>query len=388
MNEHHIYIYGDIFNEQSDYASDYGIVSLSDVVKQIQNAGDDVELFVVHIHSRGGDVNEGFAIHDVLVNTGKEIRTIIEGLCASIATVPAMAGSERQMLENSEFMIHNPIGGMFGDAEEMEKYAERLREAQDKIIDFYVEKTGTERDKIAKLVEEETFMTAEEAKDLGFITEVVETIKAVAILDSINNKNNRKMEEELKGIKKLLADLKALFDNDGKEKKVDKTEPQNLTLETSDGVKLVFDTEKPQPAVGDKVTCEGEDLSDASYIMPEGETINIKEGVVESIVPKEEEAPVNESEEITQLKETIQGLETTIADLKAKDDTYKESLKEIKEQINLIAGNVTSKEAPPKDTSFREPHVSFSETEIKDENESVGSKAIEQRKQRREKVNA
>ena len=72
--EGNIFIYGDIYPDQSDNASDYGVVSLKAITEQI-NAQKNADRFIVHIHSRGGDVNEGWAIHDAIVATGKEIIT-------------------------------------------------------------------------------------------------------------------------------------------------------------------------------------------------------------------------------------------------------------------------------------------------------------------------
>jgi len=111
MTEGHIFIQGIISPWQDKYAEDYGEVNIKQVTQQIQN-NKDAEKLIIHIHSPGGDVDEGFGIHDILVAHGKannvEIETSIEGLCASIATVIAMAGSTRMITENSEFMIHNP----------------------------------------------------------------------------------------------------------------------------------------------------------------------------------------------------------------------------------------------------------------------------------------
>ncbi|GAI20086.1 unnamed protein product, partial [marine sediment metagenome] len=273
---HDIYVYGDIWNDQSDYASEWGVVSLADIVKQM-NENKDAEEYIVHIHSRGGEVDEGFAIHDVLVASGKKITTKIEGLCYSIATVPALAAEKenRKITENSNFGIHNPTAGIFGDADDVQKGADILKEKQDKIIDFYVAKTGADKDRITKLTNEDTELTPEEAKELGFVTEVIETIKAVAYFN-INPKYKTKiMENELKDLKTEVTGLKAFFTtlfnikDDG---------AKNLKLLTADGTNLNIDTEDTRPAVGDKVTVQEGKLEE-SYVMPDGETINIKDNV-------------------------------------------------------------------------------------------------------------
>ena len=353
MKEHHIYLYGDIWNDQSDYASEFGTVSLTDVVKQLNN-GKDAEELIVHIHSRGGDVFEGFAIHDVLVNTGKKITTIIEGLCASIATIPALAGKIRQMLENSEFMIHNPVGGTYGTAEEMQKYAERLEAEQERIIDFYVEKTGGDKDKITALVEEETWLNADEAKELGFITEVIETIKAVAYFGNFNLKPNKsiKMEKELKETQTMLAKLlKALG--------MDNTEtPKNLVLEAADGTKLTIDTKDNVPKVGDKVvTTAGEALKD-EYVMPDGSTIKIAEKVITAIEPKKVEDTVKPvtPEEVQALKDMVATQAATIGTLQSSLDGYKTDIGAINTQLEIISKGIGSIGTPiPGTQSFKKP---------------------------------
>jgi len=337
MKTHDIYVYGDIWNDQSDYASEWGVVSLSEIVKQM-NGNKNAEEFIVHIHSRGGEVDEGFAIHDVLVASGKKITTIIEGMCFSIATIIALAGTDRKMTENSNFMIHNPTGGGFGDAEDMQKYADKMKGYQDKIIDFYVDKTGADRDKIAKLTEEETEMSADEAKELGFITEIIETIKAVAYYNINPKYKTKAMENELKDLKKEVTGLKAFFttlfnikDNGAK----------NLKLLTADGTELTIDTEDTKPAVGDKVSVsEGKKLEN-NYVMPDGETINIKDSIIESIVPKKVEDK-SESEEIKTLKQKVADQEKEINDLKTTNESYKTDIAAIKKDMDFVVENVKS----------------------------------------------
>ena len=135
----HIQAYGDIENAQNAGASDYGIVSLKSIADQLATMPD-AEGIVVHIHSRGGNVDEGFAIHDLLVNSGKEITTIVEGMCASIATVLSLAGTRREMTANSSFYIHNPFTMTMGNAAELSKTAELVRAEENKLIDFYVKR--------------------------------------------------------------------------------------------------------------------------------------------------------------------------------------------------------------------------------------------------------
>src|SRR6056297_93805 len=136
MKEGHIYIYGVISPYQDKSAEDFGEVNLKQVVEQIKQ-NKDADILNVHIRSEGGDVWEGFAIHDALFNSGKEIHTIGEGIVASIATVIFLSGSKRYMSKNAEFMIHNPWTYGMGSASDLEKTAGELRDIEDKIVAFY-----------------------------------------------------------------------------------------------------------------------------------------------------------------------------------------------------------------------------------------------------------
>lgn len=376
MKTHDIYVYGDIWNDQSDYASEWGVVSLVDIVKQM-NENKDAEEYIVHVHSRGGEVDEGFAIHDVLVTSGKKITTIIEGMCYSITTIVALAAEKenRKMTENSNFGIHNPTGGVFGDADDIQKGADKMKEYQDKIIDFYVDKTGADKDKITKLVDEDTQMTAEEAKDLGFISEIIETIKAVAHYNfKPHNKNDKIMENELKELRTEVTGLKAFFttlfnikDNGAK----------NLKLLTADGTELIIDTEDIKPSIGDKVSVQGKKLED-NYLMPDGEVINIKDNVIESIVPKEIENK-NEPEELKTLKQKVADQEKELNDLKTTNESYKTDIAAIKKDMDFVVKNVKSTFAIDDKTRIALKNAGGEEDPV--------AEAIARRKERKETAN-
>ena len=185
MKVAHVYIYGIIDSWQDNKADDYGIVNLKSIKNQLENQAGFEEI-IVHIHSEGGDVTEGFAIHDFLKSQGKPITTIVEGMCASIATVPALAGDKRQMTANSTFFIHNPWGFVGGEKEEIQRYANELEEIENKLSDFYAKFSSLSKEYILNFMKVETSFTAEEAVTNGFMTEVVGTIKAVALLKKEN----------------------------------------------------------------------------------------------------------------------------------------------------------------------------------------------------------
>jgi len=200
MIEGHIFIQGEIIPWQDTEAAKWGGVNVKNISQQVLD-NKEAENLIVHIHSNGGDVDEAFAIHDILRANGKKIETRIEGLCASSATIIALAGDKRLMTENSTFMIHNPwMWGNAGDADDLQKQADLLKEVENKIIAFYAKKTGSDASKLDTWMKEEKWMSAAEAKELGFITEIITDIKAVAKITIQKNIEMNKNEELVKSI--------------------------------------------------------------------------------------------------------------------------------------------------------------------------------------------
>jgi hypothetical protein len=93
-----------------------------------------------------------------------------------MASVIAMVGEKRSMAENAMMMIHNPWTVSFGEAEDMRKSADLLDKLKENIISAYAGRTGIKREELGAMMDEETWMTAKEAKDFGFITDITERL--------------------------------------------------------------------------------------------------------------------------------------------------------------------------------------------------------------------
>ena len=130
------------------------------------------ERLTVCINSPGGDIFDGVTIANLLINRG-DVDIRIDGFAASIASVIAMAGDTVQMAENATFMIHNPWTWVLGDAEELRKEAAVLDTLKTTLISTYQRKTDLSPEEISTLMDAETWMTAEEALEKGFINAVV-----------------------------------------------------------------------------------------------------------------------------------------------------------------------------------------------------------------------
>ena len=126
----------------------------------------------LHINSPGGDVFDGITIYNLIKNHPAEVTTYIDGLAASIASIIALAGNKVIMAENALFMIHNPMGHTQGTAEDMRKTADILDKVAETLIGTYVSKTGSTDAFIEALLDAETWMTADEALEAGFIDEI------------------------------------------------------------------------------------------------------------------------------------------------------------------------------------------------------------------------
>lgn len=150
--------------------------------KELDNLGD-VELIKVFINSEGGDVFAGQAIHSMLKRHQARIEVYIDGLAASIASVIAMAGDTVIMPRNAMMMIHNPWTIAMGTADDFRKLADDMDQIRESIIVTYQDKTGMDREEVIKLMDEETWMTAEEAVQMGFADELEESKQIAASLN-------------------------------------------------------------------------------------------------------------------------------------------------------------------------------------------------------------
>ncbi len=166
-----VYLYGEI-------DPTFGISAL-DFISELQRLGPK-EPFTLRINSPGGDVTEGFAVFNALARHQGNITVEIDGLAGSIASVIAMIGNPVRMAGNAYLMIHEAWGAAMGVSEDMRSLAETLAKMTDTIISTYQKKTNLPREQIAELLAAETWLNATEAKQLGFVDEITEPLRAAA----------------------------------------------------------------------------------------------------------------------------------------------------------------------------------------------------------------
>jgi len=137
----------------------------------------------VEINSPGGDVFAGLSIYNMLRASGKEIVVKVMGVAASAASLIAMAGDKIQMPKNTMMMIHNPWSFAMGNADELRDTADTLDKIGASLLGTYVAKTGMAEAEMKALLAKDTWLTADEALEMGFATEITDEIKVSAKFD-------------------------------------------------------------------------------------------------------------------------------------------------------------------------------------------------------------
>lgn len=121
----------------------------------------------VRINSPGGDVFDGLAIYNQLRRHSAQIVVDVDGVAASIASVIAMAGQEVRMGQSSLMMIHNAMGGVMGNAQDMLEFAKVLDKIDGELAATYADKSGRDAAEFRDLMDKETWLSAEDAIELG-----------------------------------------------------------------------------------------------------------------------------------------------------------------------------------------------------------------------------
>jgi ATP-dependent Clp protease protease subunit len=133
----------------------------------------------IYVNSPGGSVSAGLAIYDTMQYVKPNICTYCIGLAASMGAVLLSAGSagRRFALPNSRIMIHQPTGGFYGQATDIEIQAKEILKTKELLNGILAKHTGREIEKLRVDTERDYFMSAEEAKQYGLVDEVIFTVK-------------------------------------------------------------------------------------------------------------------------------------------------------------------------------------------------------------------
>ncbi len=135
------------------------------------------------INSPGGNVFDALAIYNALRQHAASVTVRVMGVAASAASLIAMAGDTIIMPENSFMMVHNPLGAVYGNAEDLRDLAETLDKIGAALVATYVARTGQTEEKINELLAAETWLSAADAVELGFADKIEAALKIAASYD-------------------------------------------------------------------------------------------------------------------------------------------------------------------------------------------------------------
>ena len=172
-------IYSRLLNDRIIFLSDeVNDVTASLVVAQLLylEAKDPEKDICLYINSPGGSITAGMAIYDTMNFIKCDVSTICVGMAASMGAFLLSAGAKgkRLALPNSEIMIHQPLGGMQGQATDIKIHADRIIKMRETLNSILAENTGKPIEVIEKDTDRDNFMSAKEAMEYGLIDKVIE----------------------------------------------------------------------------------------------------------------------------------------------------------------------------------------------------------------------
>jgi len=346
MEIYNLLINKDIGTDKGELSADY---VRSEISKAQSQGSKEIKLI---INSRGGSVYEGFSIYNDLQDAGLKITAYIHGFCGSIATLIASAASYVEMSETAQYMIHNASGGAQGTANEIKSTAEALSQIDTILAQNYAKKTNKSIEDIMAMMDKTTYMTPQQAKELGFVDAVRMPIAAFG-------KFNDKIKMDTNFKNKIASAFKAI------EEALTGTEPTNFVEPLADGITILYgdgELEVGKPVYTDETMTtfapEGE------HALATGKIILVDAaGVIVEIREVEVEIEDNQTEvltaqvellnaEITALKAEKATIETASAAFKAKMDKEFKALKSLVETAETKVPNAAAAKAEVKTSPF------------------------------------
>jgi ATP-dependent protease ClpP protease subunit len=169
----------------------FGGIGAKQVTEEV-NALGKIDTLNVRINSAGGDVFEGLAIYNFLNRHPAKVVVDVDGMALSIASIIAMAGEEVRIADNAMMMIHDPWTFAGGSAEDFRRQADLMDQVKDNLVGVYADHTKRDRNELANLMSDETWLTAGQAVEMGFADKVTENLKIAARFDPTRFKHSPK----------------------------------------------------------------------------------------------------------------------------------------------------------------------------------------------------
>jgi ATP-dependent Clp endopeptidase proteolytic subunit ClpP len=293
----------------------YGVTAKDFAQDLKEHSGKHVHL---RINSVGGSVTEGNAIFNALKRHKGGLTVHIDGLAASMASVIALAGDKTLMAENAMMMIHNPWSMAWGDAEQLRKEADTLDKIKKVMVGAYRRKSGKDSEELAAIMDDETWLTAAEAKEAGFVDEIEDGTQAAA---SLTPESTRARFDKLKDfMARKPATIKA-------EEAAPEVEAPAAEPETPETV----ETPEAEPA---EVDTSAEDMS---ITPPDTDELQAK---LASLEAAQAEAAELSAKEVESLKAEVERLTSEVANRDEELSALRAASKSAGEQAAAIVAGV------------------------------------------------
>ena len=299
-------------------------------------AGQDVD---VHISSVGGSAFDAIAIYDLLKKYTGNVTTYIDALAASAASIVAMGGKKVIMSKYALLMIHKPMVGSGGNADELLKDVQMLNVVQSRLAQIYMDKTGLDGVTVNSLINAVTWLSADQALDLGFIDEIEdyasEIVNSAIIqnytstapvfyqryINKILNKNSNMNNENRDLIEKttsVLDKIMNFFKKVVNKQTITDKGALHHAGELQEGTEVYQDEDMTMPAPAD------------TYTTAEGKRITVKGGCAETVTPPTDD---DDDDELPQDRLKAGDVQNRIKEIKAKLHAQNQLLTEAREAL-------------------------------------------------------
>ena len=345
-------IYNDIVDDQEKLVlqeAGTDSTTFSDIRDFISNLSPDDPDIDIRLHCDGGDCGEGWSIYDALRQTDKKISATVEGKCSSIATIILLTAplERRYAYRNASICIHNPaLAGyevkserltfeeLEQQADKMRNLASQLRVETGKLLDLYVNRTGSDRKLLSELMDKDIYIDMQTAMALGFIGSILPEMNDSK--KQFKFKNNKEMTKgKIECDANAVQRVCSLF---GVEKIEDindiKIIDQYITSSSGDG--FTVEREDGDPQVGDIAYPDGD------YVMDDGSHVIVQDGVITDITRVDDSEPSEPGDEDGDLTPDQQ--QAVIDNLQAQIDDFKKQIASKDDEISALKGNQTTDE--------------------------------------------
>jgi len=215
-------------------------ISAQDFIAELR-AVDNIKSINLSIHSPGGSVLDGLAIYNSLKGHPARVYGHVEGIAASAASFVLMASDVITMPEDAFIMIHNAHGGAMGDAEDLREMADIIEKLQNTILNIYEKRTGADRETLSEMMRAETWLSGDEALELGFADTLTEAIDVAAKINVFSKHFKRLPVENTNKVDEIntITDFEKCLRDAGI--------PKKLATALTSRAKVIFqcETEKP-----------------------------------------------------------------------------------------------------------------------------------------------